>query len=246
MKYTPRDISHQVFPSKMSGFDRSAVQAFLADVATDLEATLRHQQELEKQVAQLTAELAEKKEQEEEIRRVVIAAERIAHDMKENAIRESELLLAQAHASAQEVQKQQEARTSQFEMAHQERVAALEIAFRTRFTDLEREQHELTLAREREHAQRSAHLEKQFSEQYLELSSRLNAARQEYSQFLNGYRALVSSFSELSSRHLLPEATPLPQHPAKLSTPPATPPSTEPKSLRVIDQSFQSRVSRAQ
>lgn len=235
MKYTPRDISHQTFPSKMSGFDRQAVQAFLADVAGDLEELLRRQQELESRCEQLSAELTEKKEQEEEIRRVVMAAERIAHDMKENAIRESELMVAQAGANAQDIQREQERRTAQFEMAHQERVSALEIAFRTRFTDLEREQHELTLAREREHTERSAHLDKQFSDQYLELTGRLNAARHEYTQFLNGYRALISSFSELSSRHLIPEVAQLPQQAPKQA---GAKPGDSRQDFRVIDQSF--------
>ena len=119
-----------------------------------------------------------------------------------------------------------------YKRQHQERLSALEIAYRTRHTDLERQQHELTLKREQAHAQRVAHLEKQFSDQYLELTSRLNAARQEYSQFLNGYRALVNSFAELSSRHLLPEPTKLPQQVAQPVTEPTRP-------VNVIDQSFQ-------
>lgn len=232
MKYTPRDISHQTFPTRLRGLDRVAVQTFLEDVAHELEDLLRRQAELEARVEQLSAELAEKKEQEEEIRRVFVAAERVSHDMKENAIRESELLIAQATTQAQDVQREQERRTAELERTHQERLSALEIAYRTRHTDLERQQHELTLKREQEHAQRVAHLEKQFSDQYLELTSRLNAARQEYSQFLNGYRALVNSFAELSSRHLLPEPTKLPQQVAQPGPEPTRP-------VNVIDQSFQ-------
>ena len=231
MKYTPRDISHQSFPTRLRGLDTVAVQTFLEDVAHDLEELLRRQGELEARVEQLTTELNEKKEQEEEIRRVFVAAERVSHDMKENAIRESELLIAQANTHAQDVQREQERRTAQLELTHQERLTALEIAYRTRHTDLEREQHELTLKREQEHAQRVAHLEKQFSDQYLELTGRLNAARHEYNQFLNGYRALVNSFAELSSKHLLPEPTKLPQQ---------VPASTEPtRPVNVIDQNFQ-------
>lgn len=77
MKYTPRDISHQTFPTRLRGLDRVAVQTFLEDVAHELEDLLRRQAELEARVAQLSAELAEKKEQEEEIRRVFVAAERV-------------------------------------------------------------------------------------------------------------------------------------------------------------------------
>lgn len=217
MKLTPLDVTQQTFPTRMGGYDRAAVQAFLSDIGTALEDLLREKQQNEAQIAALSAELAEKKAQEEEIRRVIVAAERIAHDMKENAIRETELMLAQAHAQVQDMHRAQEVRSAQLETEHQSRVYALEIAFRSRFTDLEREQHGLTLSRERQHAERTALLEQQFSDRYLELQSRMTAARQEYTQFLNGYRALVASFADLSQRHTLPEDAPLPIHSTRLA-----------------------------
>lgn len=205
MKYTPRDITYQTFPSRWGGFEKNAVQHFLNEVASELEKLLQEHQAQQQQIARLSQELQEKTEQEEEIRRVVVAAERIAHDMKENAIRESELILAQAHTQGQELQRQHDVRTANLEKDHLERTKLLEIAFRSRFQDLEREQHELTLAREREYAERTAQLEKQFSDRYVEMTTRLSAARHEYTQFLNGYRALVGTFADLSSRHTLPE-----------------------------------------
>ncbi|WP_291425746.1 DivIVA domain-containing protein [Deinococcus sp.] len=209
MKLTPLDITQQTFPTKVSGYDRVAVQHYLAELGNTVEELLRERQTLQQQLSAASTELNEKRQQEEEIRRVIVAAERIAHDMKENAIRESELLLAQTTNQIQEMQKNQEVRKAQLEMEHQGRVASLEVAFRTRFTDLEREQHDLTLGRERQHAERIGELERQFSDRYLELQSRLNSARQEYTQFLNGYRALVHSFAELSQRHSLPDSSPL-------------------------------------
>lgn len=219
MKYTPRDISNHTFPSSLGGFNKMVVRQFLSDVAHDTEMLLQAQLELQNRVAQLEAELAERKAQEDEIRRVIVATERMAHDMKEQAIKESDLLMAQAQAHALEMGRQQELRNAQLETAHQERVAALEIAFRDRFTELEREQHELTLTRERQHAERVAYLEKQYGDQYLDLTSRMNAARQEYTQFLNGYRALVGSFVELSQRHTIPEVTSLPKDVPTSTTP---------------------------
>lgn len=210
MKFTPLDITQQEFPSRVGGYDKAAVQSFLSELGTSVEELLRERQEHQTLIATLSTELAEKKAQEEEIRRVIVAAERIAHDMKENAIRETELMIAQAQASVQDMQRAQEVRAARLETEHQSRVSALEIAFRSRFTDLEREQHGLTLARERQHAERTALLEQQFSDRYLELQSRMTAARQEYTQFLNGYRALVASFADLSQRHTLPEDAPLP------------------------------------
>ena len=78
---------------------------------------------------------------------------------------------------------------------------------------MEREHHELIRERERAQAERFAELERAFSERHAELTSRLTAARQEYSQFLSGYRALMSSFTDLSGRHVLSEEAPLPSTP---------------------------------
>lgn len=210
MKFTPLDITQQSFPGRLGGYDKRAVQDFLTQVGEATEELLRERQQHLSTIETLSRELDEKRAQEEDIRRVIVTAERLAHDMKEQAIRESEAMVAQAHAQVQDAQRTQEVRAAQLETEHQGRTSALEIAFRTRFTDLEREQHELTLSRERQHAERTALLEQQFSDRYLELQSRMTAARQEYTQFLNGYRALVSSFADLSQRHALPDDAPLP------------------------------------
>lgn len=205
MKYTPRDIINHTFSSSLFGFNKTEVAHFLSDVANELERLLLKQQEQTQRIEVLEAELAQARAAEDEIRRVIVATERMAHDMKEQTLREAEMLTAQAQAHATEIQRQQELRSAALETAHQERVAALEIAFRNRYIDLEREQHELTLMRERSHAERVAALEHQYNQHYLDLTSRLTAARQEYAQFLNGYRALVGSFAELSQRHNLPD-----------------------------------------
>lgn len=217
MKYTPRDIVNHTFSNSLFGFNKTEVAHFLNDVAHELEVLLLQHQELQRRLDQLETDLSERKAQEDEIRRVVIATERMAHDMKEQAIRETELLKSQALAHAQEIQREQELRSAALETAHQERMAALEVAFRNRYIDLEREQHELTLIRERQHAERIAYLEKQYGEQYLDLTSRMTAARQEYAQFLNGYRAMVGSFAELSQRHSIPEAVILTEHPESIN-----------------------------
>lgn len=239
MKYTPRDISHQTFPGSLGGFNKQAVKNFLNDVAADTEALLQSGLEQSRRIEALEAELQRMRGEQDEIRRVIVATERMAHEMKEQVIRESEILTAQAQAHAQEIQHEQELRSAQLETAHQERMAALEIAFRNRYTDLEREHHELTLDRERQHAERVAHLEKQFGDQYLDLTSRMNAARQEYTQFLNGYRALVGSFAELSQRHSLPDTPPLPQHnPAQHSPAQPNPVQTVPVVVERTETEF--------
>lgn len=209
MNYSPLDLTHQTFRRRLLGYDQAAVHTFLNEVGAQLEALLREAQAQRDTAARLERELGEKRAAEEELRRTLVAAERIAHEMRDNAVRQSELLVAQAQAQAGELRREQEVRAAQVEAEHQERVTALEIAFRERFAALEREENERARQREREHAGRMAHLEAQYGARALELSTRDTAARQEYAQFISGYRALVGSFADLSRRHRLPDETPL-------------------------------------
>lgn len=201
---TPRDISGQTFPSKVSGYDKAAVRAYLETAARRVEDLLREQRTLSERCAGLERELAQKKEAEDEIRRVIVSAERMAQDLRESAAREAELLIEGARLREREWEGGHERRMAEADRQHQDRLGELEIAFRSRHAELERDHHDRILAREREHAERLAELERQFAGRYHELTGRLTEARQEYGQFLSGYRALLRSFGELSGRHALP------------------------------------------
>ncbi|GGR79245.1 DivIVA domain-containing protein [Deinococcus sedimenti] len=210
MKFTPLDVRHQEFPTRMGGYERSSVRAFLHDLADDLEQQLQLHQSTVERVTALQKDLEAQRQNEDEIRRAVIAAERISHELRENAAREAELMVSQATTERDGLMREVESRRAELEAGHQARLSALEAAFRGRFADLERDHHVLTLDRERAQAERLAELERTFSDRHAELNARLVAARQEYSQFLSGYRALVASFTELASRHAPPEETALP------------------------------------
>lgn len=199
---TPLDISHRQFPGRPGGYDRASVRAFLGQVADQLEALLHERQALRARVAELEGELEERRQAEDEIRRAVVAAERIGHDLRENAARQCELMLAEAQAQREAIERDAEARRAELEAAHQARMQELEAAFRGRFADLERDHHQLTLERDRAHAERTVYLERAFHERHAELTARLGAVRSEYTQFVSQYRALVQSFAELSARYL--------------------------------------------
>lgn len=222
MKFTPLDVRHQEFPTRLGSYDRASVRAFLNELSDDMETLLQQHQALRDQLAGLERQLEEQRQNEDEIRRAVVAAERISHELRENAVRESELMIAQATLQRDATLRDAESRRAELESGHQARLAALEAAFRGRFADMEREHHDLIRERERAQAERLAGLERAFSDRHAELTSRLTSARQEYSQFLSGYRALMSSFSDLSGRHVLPEETPLPSTPLPVVLPDVT------------------------
>lgn len=214
---SPRDITHQSFDGRVSGYDKAQVRAYLSDVARSLESLLQENRQQRERLAELQTELEEKKRAEDEIRRAIVSAERLAHEVRENAAREVALLLEQAHAKVAEVQTEHTRRVSEDERRHEQRLAELDTAFRNRYAELERDHHDWLRTREREQADRLAELERQFHAQHQDLSGRLGAARQEYAQFLSAYRALLASFGELSLRHALPEETPLALTPLSVS-----------------------------
>lgn len=199
---SPLDIGHQQFRGRALGYDRSGVRAFLGQVADQLEALLHERQVLQGRVGALERELEERRQSEDEIRRAVVAAERIGHDLRENAARQCELMLAQAQTQCDDLLRGAEARAGELEAAHRVRSHELETQYRDRCAELERDHHGLTLERDRAHAERSVYLERAYSERHADLSGRLSAVRTEYAQFVSQYRALMASFMELSARHL--------------------------------------------
>ncbi len=210
MKFSPLDVRHQEFPSRFGGYERVSVREFLHELSDHLENLLRNQQTQKEYIAQLERELEEKKQAQEEIGRAVQMAERVGHEMKENAARESDLMIAQANMHRENIVRDTEARSTELEARHQARVAALEAVFRNRFAELERDHHQLELERDRVQSQRLLELERQFTERHTNMTTHLVVARQEYAQFVSHYKALAISFNDLASRHSVPEESPLP------------------------------------
>ena len=232
MKYTPLDVRHQEFPGNLGGYKRLDVRTFMNELADDFEELLQGRQDLNERLLALEGRLAEYRQSEDDLRRAVVSAERISQELRENARREAELISAQAEAYRDGVTQQANARSvalearheartgeletlhraraTELEAAHQGRSTQLEAGYRARFSDLEAQYHRRHRELEQGLSGRTSHLEAVFSQRYNELSSLLSRARDEQAQFVAQYRAMVGSFHELSSRHPLPEALPLP------------------------------------
>ena len=232
VKYTPLDVRHQEFPGNLGGYKRLDVRTFMNELADDFEELLQGRQDLNERLLALEGRLAEYRQSEDDLRRAVVSAERISQELRENARREAELISAQAEAYRDGVTQQANARSvalearheartgeletlhraraTELEAAHQGRSTQLEAGYRARFSDLEAQYHRRHRELEQGLSGRTSHLESVFSQRYNELSSLLSRARDEQAQFVAQYRAMVGSFHELSSRHPLPEALPLP------------------------------------
>jgi cell division initiation protein len=96
MKLSPLDIEHKEFSSGLNGYNKRQVDEFLALLAEQTEELLRENQALRDDIARKDKAIEELQSAELELKRAVIAAERIGNEMKHNAKREADLMLKEA------------------------------------------------------------------------------------------------------------------------------------------------------
>lgn len=104
MRITSLDIQQQQFKGKMfGGLDQEDVDAFLQNVAAEMENLIRENNELKEQQARQNREMLDMAEKEKELREVMLAAQRITEDMKGNARKEAELIVSEAELKAERI-----------------------------------------------------------------------------------------------------------------------------------------------
>src|SRR5690242_8362172 len=103
MALTPVEIRHITFGRAIGGYKPQAVDRLLAEIAASFEDVWRERADLADKVEQLEADLARYKELEQLLRATLVSAERAANDMKGQARKEADLVIAEAHAEAREV-----------------------------------------------------------------------------------------------------------------------------------------------
>jgi cell division initiation protein len=87
------------------GYNRAQTDRLLEDIAASFEDVWRERADLFDKVEQLEADLVRFKELETLLRTTLLSAERASADMKEQARREAELILNEAHAEARKLQR---------------------------------------------------------------------------------------------------------------------------------------------
>jgi len=103
MALTPVEVRHVRFPRRLLGYRRANVEQVLLDVADSFEDVWRSRADLADRVEQLEGELVRYKELETLLRTTLVSAERSASDLRDQAKREAELIISEAHAEAREV-----------------------------------------------------------------------------------------------------------------------------------------------
>ncbi|HRP46130.1 MAG TPA: DivIVA domain-containing protein [Trueperaceae bacterium] len=100
-RLTPIDIQHAEFTRRAGGYDRREVKAFLERLALEVEESLKAAQSMRRRLGEAEDEIERLRTAEAELQQVVLAAERIATDLKENAKREAQLIVEDAERMRQ-------------------------------------------------------------------------------------------------------------------------------------------------
>ncbi len=100
MKITPQDIHNQEFKRSLRGYDMDEVDAFLQQIADELEVLTSENAELKDRVKELTLRMGEFEKKDELLEKTLLAAQQATEQMKEASRKEAEATSTAAKAEA--------------------------------------------------------------------------------------------------------------------------------------------------
>jgi len=103
MKITPLDIQQQKFKTKFRGFDVREVDAFLEQIANSFESLQRTNQDLQEEVRRFEMEIQGYRKREETFKRALLNSQKVLDQMKDNARKSAELIIAEAEVKAEKI-----------------------------------------------------------------------------------------------------------------------------------------------
>jgi cell division initiation protein len=108
MVLTPLDIQNKEFRKVLRGYSEEEVNVFMSRILRDYEQMYKENQELKEENKQLNSSLAQYKILEETLNKTLIVAQQTAEEVKENALKECELIQKENQLRLQEMQKEAE------------------------------------------------------------------------------------------------------------------------------------------
>ena len=103
MKVTPLDIQQQQFKTRFRGFDIREVDTFLEQMAETVESLHKENQNLGDEVRRLELEIQGYRKREETFKRALLNSQKVLDQMKDNARRSAELIIAEAEVKAEKI-----------------------------------------------------------------------------------------------------------------------------------------------
>ena len=103
MSLTPVEIRHVRLGRGLLGYRRGATERLLEEIVDSFEDVWRDRADLAERVEQLESDLVRYRELETLLRTTLVSAERAAGELKEQAKRESDLIVGEAQAEARAI-----------------------------------------------------------------------------------------------------------------------------------------------
>ncbi len=110
MNVSPIDLRHQRFRSALIGYNKVEVASFLLAVADDYEQTLRETDRLRHDLVRVEAVVKERREPEHSLKSILMVAERVGDDIKENAEQEAQRVVRDAQSRSDLIREKAQAR----------------------------------------------------------------------------------------------------------------------------------------
>ncbi len=103
MKMTPLDIRQKRFEQKFRGYSQKEVLDFLESVASEFEEVVRETISLKDDARRLQAQVDRHVEKEQAFQEMLLAAQKVSQDVKDQAKKEAEVVLAQAELQGEKI-----------------------------------------------------------------------------------------------------------------------------------------------
>ena len=103
MTITPVELHHIRLKRGLLGYRRGPVDELIVEIADSFEEVWRQRADFADRIEQLEGELSRHRDLESLLRTTLVSAEKSAHELKDQAKREAELVVGEAHAEARSV-----------------------------------------------------------------------------------------------------------------------------------------------
>jgi cell division initiation protein len=113
MNLTPLDIQQQQFRVRFRGFDIREVDRFLEKMAEAYSALQTDNKNLKEEIRRLKLETQGYKEREETFKKAMLNSQKVLEQMKDNARKSAEIIIADAEVKAEKILNRAHSRLSQ-------------------------------------------------------------------------------------------------------------------------------------
>jgi cell division initiation protein len=106
MALTPVEIRHIKLSRSLFGYSRSVIDELLEDIVESFEQVWRERADLADKIERVEEDLVRYRELETLLRTTLVSAERASQELKEQARRETEVMLDEAHAESRRIRRE--------------------------------------------------------------------------------------------------------------------------------------------